>query len=94
MHANTILSENKATCSSLSAEYDQIFGQPENEPKFGMETTVSQAWCSTITAATSADKDEGYHAMYRATAAFCRPVTKHLVKQTFVWYWLVFVCVY
>ncbi|DBA92429.1 TPA: hypothetical protein ACH3X1_002666 [Trebouxia sp. C0004] len=33
VHANQIHSENKATCSSLSAEYDQIFGQTENEPK-------------------------------------------------------------
>ncbi|DBA98247.1 TPA: hypothetical protein ACH3X1_001171 [Trebouxia sp. C0004] len=43
VHANQIHSENKATCSSLSAEYDQIFGQTENEPKFGLATTVSQA---------------------------------------------------
>jgi len=35
--------ENKATCSSVSAEYDQIFGQSETESKFGIETTVSQA---------------------------------------------------
>jgi len=58
VRANNIHSEIKATCSSLSAEYDQIFGQPENEPKFGVETTVSQAWCSTITTATSADTSE------------------------------------
>ncbi|DBA87913.1 TPA: hypothetical protein ACH3X1_004901 [Trebouxia sp. C0004] len=43
VHANQIHSENKATCSSLSAEYDQTFGQTENEPKFGLATTVSQA---------------------------------------------------
>ena len=40
VHANHIRSENKATCSSLSAEYDQILGQPENEPKSGLATTV------------------------------------------------------
>jgi len=39
VQANNIHSENKATCSSLSAEYDQLFGQPENEPKFGLATT-------------------------------------------------------
>ncbi|DBA89363.1 TPA: hypothetical protein ACH3X1_016224 [Trebouxia sp. C0004] len=43
VHANHVYSENKATCSSLSAEYDQIFGQTKNEPKFGLATTVSQA---------------------------------------------------
>ncbi len=29
--------------ADVSAEYDQIFGQPEDEPKFGLATTVSQA---------------------------------------------------
>jgi hypothetical protein len=43
VHATHIRSENKATCSSLSAEYDQIFGQPEKKPKFGLATTASQA---------------------------------------------------
>ncbi len=43
VHANHTRSENKATCSSLSAEYDQIFGQPENEPKFVLARTASQA---------------------------------------------------
>ncbi|DBA77814.1 TPA: hypothetical protein ACH3X1_009171 [Trebouxia sp. C0004] len=43
VHPNQIHSENKAICSSLSAEYDQNFGQTENEPKFRLATTVSQA---------------------------------------------------
>ncbi len=43
VHANHICSDNKATCSSLYAEYDSIFGQPENEPQFGLATIVSQA---------------------------------------------------
>ncbi|DBB04096.1 TPA: hypothetical protein ACH3X1_013148 [Trebouxia sp. C0004] len=43
VHANQIHSENKAICSSLSAENDHIFEQTENEPKFGLATTVSQA---------------------------------------------------
>jgi len=36
VQANHIHTKNKATCSSVFAEYDQIFGQPENEPKLGM----------------------------------------------------------
>lgn len=34
-------------------------------------------------------RDEDQYAMYRTTAARCKPVTKHLAVQTFVWYWLV-----
>ena len=63
VHDSNICSENKATCGSLCAEYDQILGQPKTERKFGVGTTVSQAWCSTITAATNADRDEGQHAI-------------------------------
>ncbi len=28
---------------SASVDHDQIFGQPDNEPKLGLETTVGQA---------------------------------------------------
>ena len=91
VRANHIRSKNKATCSSLPAEYDQIFGQSENEPKFGLAIIVSQASCSTFTAATSTDREAYQYAMYRITAACCRPVTKHLAAHIFVWYWLAFV---
>ena len=86
VRASNTYSENKATCSSLCAEYDHIFGQPENE--------LSLAWRQLSVKLGAAQsqllqaRDEDQYAMYRTTAARCKPVTKHLAVQTFVWYWL------